>query len=102
MNTRFLFCASQLSVRFGERNGAFDIASGVENTNFTGAEASAVLRVVNCLSFLREHRFNARCLQTFQPQRCGLISINVIVRDSFKFKERRQFFVGVRLLNALD
>jgi hypothetical protein len=31
-----------------------------------------------------------------------LISINVIVRDSFKFKERRQFFVGVRLLNALD
>ncbi len=31
--------------------------------------------------------------KTFQPQRCGLISINVITRDSFEFEKRCQLFV---------
>jgi hypothetical protein len=29
----------------------------------------------------------------FQPQRCGLISINVITGDSFEFEKRCQLFV---------
>jgi hypothetical protein len=31
--------------------------------------------------------------KTFQPRLCGLISINVIVRDSFKFNKRPQLFI---------
>jgi hypothetical protein len=34
-------------------------------------------------------------LKTFQPHRCGLISITVIVCDFFKFNKRRQLFIGV-------
>jgi hypothetical protein len=32
--------------------------------------------------------------KTFQPLRCGLTSITVIVRDSFEFEECCQLFVG--------
>ena len=32
--------------------------------------------------------------KTFQPQRCGRISMTVTVRDSFEFKKRGQLFVG--------
>jgi hypothetical protein len=32
--------------------------------------------------------------KTFQSHGCGLISMSVIARDSFKFKKRCQFFVG--------
>jgi len=52
------------------------------------------LRVIDCLTLLREHRLDAECLKTFQPQRRGLISITVIARDSFEFKKRCQLFVG--------
>jgi len=32
--------------------------------------------------------------KTLQPQRCGLIPITVIARDSFNFEKRCEFFVG--------
>jgi len=32
-------------------------------------------------------------LKTFQPQRCGLISISVIVCESFKLDKRGQLFI---------
>jgi hypothetical protein len=32
-------------------------------------------------------------LKAFQPLRCGLISMPVMVRDSFEFKKRGQLFV---------
>jgi hypothetical protein len=30
-----VFCASQLSIYLAERDGAFELASGIQNTNFT-------------------------------------------------------------------
>ena len=41
---------SQFSVRFSERNGAFE---------FAGVETRAVLRVIDRLIFLRENRLDA-------------------------------------------
>src|SRR2546428_10194664 len=40
--------------------------------------------------------------KTFQPQRCGLISITVIAGDSFEFERRCQFFVGTNAGSSGD
>jgi hypothetical protein len=37
----------------------------VENADLTGAKARAVLRIVDCLIFLWEHRLDAGCLKDF-------------------------------------
>jgi hypothetical protein len=44
--------ASQLSIRLVERNGAFNVAGRVEDTNFTGPEARASFRIVDGLALL--------------------------------------------------
>ena len=41
-------------------------------------KSSAGFHVANCLIFLKKHRLNAGASKTFQPQRCGLISMTVI------------------------
>src|SRR4029434_3314094 len=52
------FCASQLSICLAERDGAFELASRLQNTNFTCPEARAGFRIVDGLIFLREHRLD--------------------------------------------
>jgi hypothetical protein len=64
---------SQLPICFAERNGAFDLASRVENTDFTGAEARAAVSVVDCLPLLWEHRLNAWRFKNFPAAFPGLL-----------------------------
>jgi hypothetical protein len=66
-----LLAQSQLSIRLAERNGAFELASRVENTNFTGAEARAALGILDCLTLLWKHRLNAWSFESF-PAPSGL------------------------------
>jgi hypothetical protein len=66
------------SIRFRKLDSALDVASRIENTNLTGTETGAALRIIDCLTFLGENRLDARASQTFQPKRCGLISISII------------------------
>jgi len=56
---------SQLSIRLTERNRAFNFSGRIQNTNLTGAKARAVLRIIDCLIFLWEHRLNARRFKGF-------------------------------------
>ena len=59
------FCASQLSICLAERDGAFELASRIQNTNFTCPEARAGFRIVDGLIFLREHRLDAWSFKNF-------------------------------------
>jgi hypothetical protein len=47
------------------RNGAFDIAALIENTNLTGAKICAILRIIDRLTFLWKHKFDARRFENF-------------------------------------
>ena len=42
-------CALQFSIRFIERNDAFDTADRIQNMNLTGAKPRAVFRIIDCL-----------------------------------------------------
>jgi hypothetical protein len=56
---------SQLSSRVVERNDTLNISGRIQNANFARAEAGAVLRVIDCLIFLWEHRLNAGRFKRF-------------------------------------
>ena len=60
-----LALASQHSIRFTERNRAFDVSARIQNTNVTGAKARTALGIIDCLTFLWEHRFKGGCLKNF-------------------------------------
>ena len=38
------------TIRFVERNGAFDIAARIQNLNLTQAKACAILSIIDCLA----------------------------------------------------
>lgn len=42
---------------------AFELASGVEDTISSGANARAALSVLNYVIFLREYEFDAKCFK---------------------------------------
>jgi hypothetical protein len=58
-------------IGFAKCNGAFDLASRIENANFTGTEALARFRIADCLISLPEHRLNPGTAKTPQFQRRG-------------------------------
>jgi len=53
------------------------------------------------LTFFWEDRLDAERFENFPAQRCGLISITVILRDSFKFEKLCQLFVGTESLSGV-
>jgi hypothetical protein len=61
-----------------EQDGAFQLASRIQDSNLTRPKARSGFRVPDCLIFLREHRLDAWSFKTFQRQRCGFISMTVI------------------------
>jgi hypothetical protein len=81
--------ASQLSIRVVEWNDTLDIARWIENPNLARAKARAVLCIIHCLIFFGNTGSTPGRFKSFPAQRCGLISITVIV-----FNERVRCIVG--------
>ena len=58
---------SQPSILIVKRDGVFDLAGRVENTNFTGTETCTALSVIDCLALLWKNRFNAGSFKNLPP-----------------------------------
>ena len=73
--------SSRHSFRYVSLNGITRSTSPLESR----IRISSALRIIDCLIFVANTGSIPGASHTFHPLRCGLISITVIGRDSFKF-----------------
>jgi hypothetical protein len=57
-------------------------AAHIQNTNFTGSEARAGFRIVNCLTLLWKHRLNVGSFEDLPAPTVRFISMTVISAGS--------------------